>query len=401
MTDASDRLLTDRFAALADPLDDSDWLDVRRRAGHRRSRARGLVPLAAALAALVAGSAFAFYGDVVDFGSAEKAPQETVEFFELFAVNPFPDMDPQAIASETRAIETTTSSGEKRVVYVAPTESGGLCFNWEHAGGGCDKLGTTPLAVSYAAARDPKTMTRKSWIEVHVSASYVASVELRFADGAVLRPPITWVSPPIDRGFFYYEHTAEQLDEGRRLTSVVALDDAGDVVSMQGPCCEDAAPPAEAIMSQKALAVSVPTQGGEAQLWTAPTRYDGTCAWLELKTQAELLECTPKGYESKWLTFRLHPTSETVLVYGDAPDDHRTIELGYADGDVQRVVRSGPYFVFEIPRGHLQHATRLVNVTSRDAQGRKIKFSTFDFEEPAPAGPCFDVLPLEPGQTCP
>jgi hypothetical protein len=52
MTDA----LAERFAALSDLRDDSDWLDVRRRA---RRRVRLAVPVAAAAAAVVAASAFA------------------------------------------------------------------------------------------------------------------------------------------------------------------------------------------------------------------------------------------------------------------------------------------------------------------------------------------------------
>jgi hypothetical protein len=49
-------VLAERFAALADHNDDSDWLDVRRRA---RRRTRLAVPLAAAGAAVVAAGAFA------------------------------------------------------------------------------------------------------------------------------------------------------------------------------------------------------------------------------------------------------------------------------------------------------------------------------------------------------
>jgi len=52
-------VLAERFAALADTNDDSDWLDVRRRA---RRRARIVVPVAAALAAVAAASAFAASG---------------------------------------------------------------------------------------------------------------------------------------------------------------------------------------------------------------------------------------------------------------------------------------------------------------------------------------------------
>jgi hypothetical protein len=50
-------VLTERFAALADLRDDSDWLDVRRRA--RRRRTRVALPVAVVAAALAATAAFA------------------------------------------------------------------------------------------------------------------------------------------------------------------------------------------------------------------------------------------------------------------------------------------------------------------------------------------------------
>lgn len=53
-------VLLERFAALADPTDDSDWLDVRRRA--RRTRRRIALPIAAAAAVLVAAAAVAAGG---------------------------------------------------------------------------------------------------------------------------------------------------------------------------------------------------------------------------------------------------------------------------------------------------------------------------------------------------
>lgn len=53
-------VVTERFAALADLGNDSDWRDVRRRANARRTRVT--VPAAAALAAIVAASAFAAAG---------------------------------------------------------------------------------------------------------------------------------------------------------------------------------------------------------------------------------------------------------------------------------------------------------------------------------------------------
>lgn len=52
-------VLHERFAALADSTDDSDWLDVRRRA---RGRRRWVVPYVAASAAVVAAAAVAASG---------------------------------------------------------------------------------------------------------------------------------------------------------------------------------------------------------------------------------------------------------------------------------------------------------------------------------------------------
>jgi len=52
--------IAERFAALADHGNDSDWRDVRRRV--RRTRARIAVPVAAALAAVVAATAIAAAG---------------------------------------------------------------------------------------------------------------------------------------------------------------------------------------------------------------------------------------------------------------------------------------------------------------------------------------------------
>lgn len=52
-------VLAERFAALADLHDDSDWLDVRRRA---RGRTRIVLPIAAVVAAVAAASAIAASG---------------------------------------------------------------------------------------------------------------------------------------------------------------------------------------------------------------------------------------------------------------------------------------------------------------------------------------------------
>lgn len=400
MTDAADTLLVERFAALADPLDDSDWIDVRRRAAHRRVRARAVLPLAAALLALLVGSAFAYYRDVVDFVGAEKAPPRTVKDFESLAIGAPRGMDPQAIASETRRIETTAASGARRVLFVAPTKAGGVCFAWRELVGGCDKLGTTPLGFSWGGTRDPKT----SFIAGHVSARYVARVELRFADGRVLEPPITWVSPPIDQGFFLHEFTPNRQGDGSGAISIVALDSEGAVVT-EGTTgrSEMFALPPGAITSEKTAALSISTTTGPAVVWVAPTRYEGQCAWLEFQGRVVPISCEPRGAESRPSLPRLRATRETVLFFGRASDRYHDLELRYADGTVQRVTPMGGFYLIEISQDHLERDTRLVNVIPRDAAGREIRAPWFEFLPSAGTSwdPCFRVLPAPPGTTCP
>ena len=104
---------------------------------------------------------------------------------------------PQAIAAETRRIEITSLNGERRTVFIAPTKPGGPCAVWERAGGGCDSIGTVPLDWWERSTQAGKSTG------IRGSRERAETVELRFSDGAVLRPPITWVSEPIGQGFFH------------------------------------------------------------------------------------------------------------------------------------------------------------------------------------------------------
>jgi hypothetical protein len=393
----NDDTLAARFAALADTHDDSDWLDVVRRAGEERgrSRARIVLPLAAAFVALIVGSAYAYHRGVVDFVGAEKAPLTTVADFESLDVGAPTGMAPGAIASETRRIEVTGIDGSHRVVFVAPTKAGGFCFVFREDAGGCDKYGTTPLSPTWGARS----------VTGHADARYVARVELHFADGSIVEPPITWVSSPIDRGFFFYT-----APPGREFTSIVALADNGEVVTAQdlhlGPVNWDerATPPADAVTDEKYEIASISTSSGPATLWAAPARYDGTCAWVELdgRPLPFSVGCMPTGYWNQGFRPIVSATSETVLLHGSKPDRYPTLELRFADGDSQRVATDGNLFLVEVPQSHLRHDTRLVSVTFADVSGRQRPASPMELPARSHGGPpCYQTLPLSPGQTCP
>ncbi len=313
-------------------------------------------------------------------------------------------MDPNVIAVETRKVEAVTVGGHSHTLWVAPTRSGGLCYVWTNLGGGCDRLGTVPLDVVWAGGGavpvgsdglpdiNAEAFGR---ISVHVSAAYVDRVAIRFADGTTVQPEITWVSAPIDAGFFLYSFSREQQRPGHQVVSVVALK-SGDVITEEpasGTAQRPVAPPADAIVSQRTVAFSAPTSRGNALIWTAPTRYDGKCAWLEFEGKlASIAPCQPKGYDwNEGLATGFYPTSDAVLFFGTA-ERYEQIDLVYEDGGVTHVIPKNHVFVASIPDRHFEAGHQVERIDARGPDGRVIPSASYSPRHDSPSG-CAQVVP--------
>jgi len=231
MSNASDRLLAKRFAALSNPLDDSDWLDVRRRVGNSRGGRLWLAfPLAAALAALVVGSAFAFYHEVVDFFSAEPAPERIVVDFGKMRAHASVGLGPDVIPGEARKITPVAIEGKPRALYVAPTSDGGFCWRWHYVGS-CGR--TRPDQPSLGGGWLESEHGGPAQISGHLLDSDIRRLELEYEDGVRTEIPFVWVTAPIDAGFYLFEVPPEQLPAGRRAAVLRALDENGDEIARQ------------------------------------------------------------------------------------------------------------------------------------------------------------------------
>ena len=223
-------------------------------------------------------------------------------------------MDPGVIAGETRRVTTMRLFGEENVLWVAPTEAGGFCVVWSKFGGGCDRLGTVPLSVTWASIAGSRdggpTITH---IDVHADADYVHAVRVMYADGDTVRLPLVWVSRPINAGFTLYEVPAEHRAPGHEIVAVDALDARGDLVtrSYDDPA-QSGDVDADAIVERARVVQRSRNEGGEAVLWQAPTRYDGTCTWVEYQDRRKEVGCLPRGYgvrEEASTSSRRRPTS--------------------------------------------------------------------------------------------
>jgi len=230
MNDRTDDFLAARFAVAANPLDDSNWLDVRHRAELPYRRHRWLaLPVAAAIGVLLVGSAFAFYGRVVDFFSAEPASERVViEFDKLGAVVRGARLGPNVNSSEARKIATVVVDGEPRPLYVAPTSDGGFCWQWYFVGK-CARLRVDEPSLGNGWLEGEHGGARL--VFGHVLDSRVQRLELEYQDGSRIDIPFVWVSAPIDAGFYQYEVPPEHLLVGHRAALIRGLDEDGNEVA--------------------------------------------------------------------------------------------------------------------------------------------------------------------------
>jgi hypothetical protein len=316
-------------------------------AAPRPRRRRLRVALAAAALALVLAVVAPALGlrlPVLDFFSAEPAPREVVLGFETLSRDSPPGMDPGVIPGETRRVGTFRVSGSARTLWVAPTEAGGFCTMWERMGGGCDRLGTVPLDVFWSRGIEP------GFVHGHVSSRFADGVELRFTDGSSVQPEVTWVSEPIAAGFF-----AHDLPSDRLLESVVGLDAAGEAVSTSyvNPRAHQDAVHPDALADQRRPALRVAAEGGEVVLWEAPTRYEGTCAWLEFQGHVRDAGCRPEGHVNDGSAIGFVATASDLILWGRVQERAERLEVRFADGGRASVEPRNGFVLYAVPRARL------------------------------------------------
>ena len=396
MTETIDQLIQARFEAVANPLDDADWSDVLSRARTaampRRAPIRiALVGAVAVLAATVTAVAFGWPGRVVDFFKAPPAPQSVKAFFGTHHLAPPGGVSPETELGQPREIMTATFDADHlpartptlHTLYVAPRDDGGFCYLWTEYGGSCADPENAARAKTEPAAR----ALGLEWLEndyagfvdgwVRTDAS---TLEARFADGTTATIPVTWVSAPIDAGFFAYVVPAAHQTTANALTSVVALDANGNVVDQQdfrltNPLDEDVMQtlpdgtrvslPRRAQAAKAHEPFSFRTaNGGHAYLWVMPRTGGGVC-FLYGTGAGGGRGCT----SPHWAT-RLPAVDGggfNGVYFAQVRPDVATVELRYRNGDSERFTPTDGFVLHR-----MAHATGLAAVVGLDRSGNAI-----------------------------
>lgn len=240
-------LLAQRLAALANLDDDSDWSAIRRR--RRRAQAVALIVAILALAMLGVSAGFAFYGDVLPFGSQPAAPAPVVRDFEKLFGGQYapPGMDPHVLAGEARRVTTFENGRHRYVLYVAPTKAGGFCESFTNLFGGCRQMRTDQPGAPSDGSGEVNSFAIGLFGEMSSKGAIMLGGDLllppgttlavEFADGSSADIPVTFVSPPIDAGFFLYPVPAEHIRLGHDARYLTARDRGGRVVARARICC--------------------------------------------------------------------------------------------------------------------------------------------------------------------
>lgn len=220
--------------AIHNAMDDGppfpSWEDaVERSATFTSQRRRRIVgTVVAVLLALVAVPALALGGHVLFFQDAEPAPKRVVEKFEDLDRQAPPDLAPRPVSAETRkVISEPLSDGRIAVLWVSPAANGGYCVSVDPPGAGPGCTGRVkPFTWGAVSA------SSRSVVVVYGSAlsKNAASVELRYDDGSSFKVGITYVTAPIDAGFFMFELPTGTSASGKKPTQLSLLSQDGGLL---------------------------------------------------------------------------------------------------------------------------------------------------------------------------
>lgn len=373
MIDAETQL-KERFAALAVPLE-PDWLEVRRRARTTRLR-RFVLPLAAALAVLAVGSAFAVYRDIVDFGQAEPAPEPIMFEFDFMAVRASIGLGPRVIPGTARKVTDFPVGGKRTALYMAPTRDGGFCWRFAFTGS-CGRIHPDQRAVGVVVAENANA---PSLIMGHVLDDRVVRIELRFKDGEQLEIRPIWISSPIDAGFYVHQVPRERLRPGFRAETLIALGADGDEIArVKLPYTDprwESGPdrlPRIADRSQKRTLFDFRDHRGRRRtLVVAPAPGDRLCY--------------AHGGGAGCLSPRFPATIEGMAVHGGpvvnvccaVSEGVATVELRYEDGGRTELEPVDGFLLYVIPPEHYSRGHRIEGIVWRDAEGREIASRTIE-----------------------
>lgn len=389
MTEALDQALDELVSRSDEPR---RWDDVLRRAAERPRRRRVLaLSFAAGLAVVLIGAGGAFHREVVDFFSADPAPEQIRISFAKAGARQDMMMGPGHETLEAREVATFPADGKERPLWVAPMESGAYCYRW-HTFGSCGRMPHQGHAVKLGLGGQEGDHGL-NWFVGHISDPAVHRLELEYADGERVELPYVWVSAPIDAGFTAFQVPEERQRKGRHAAAVTGYDADGGVVERRelpvksDPRWEAAADglPRIADRSKKRTLFDFPDElGARWTLVVAPAPEEKLCYAYNRGGG-----CVSPKFPATPLS--VQGGGKTVIVCCTVMESVTKVELLFQDGDRIDVEPVDGFLLHALPSEHYPRGKRLEAILSRDESGREVDRVTVKPES-------LGVYPCEPSE---
>jgi hypothetical protein len=233
-------LLEEHFSRLRNPIDDSDWLAVRRRA-RRPGRRAALIAAVAVGAALLVAPAFGIGARVVDLIQGPPAPpavqtsftkgdalREQHFAYAAAAGRELRDRFSHVVPGAARRVAAIETADGPIYLWATPTEDGRQCWLVQAGGdpatgrpygfGSCDGIDRTgPIRPDGPAWTDQRPSIRIMHVRIYDDA--ITRVQVEFEDVAEILLPVV------------SGHALGTVPREARLQALIGRDADGDVVA--------------------------------------------------------------------------------------------------------------------------------------------------------------------------
>lgn len=253
MSETYDQMLVERFQSLAHDAADPDWTEVQALATAlvsamtaslprpRRARPYILIAAAAAIAFVIAVPALGLPQRITNlFESGERAPAHTEKLFSTLDRGAPPGLETHVLPSTARkAFTALLPEGATATLWLAPTSKGGYCelidlFRADGAsrggaGPGCTDRNGEPGFGMIALGPVSREGVLEGPLVVHGHAQNkeATAARIRFENGTSVDRPLTWISEPIDAGFFVFGVPPANWRSGRLPLDAQFVDASG------------------------------------------------------------------------------------------------------------------------------------------------------------------------------